>query len=193
MAGLAAFILAALVMPQSFRLTALTDILETLLLASGAASFVPLAWRAKGRMRLFWSLIILGIAFWLSYQLCWVYFEIVLRSEVPDIFAGDIILFLNIVPLMAAVGLRPHLPRDEYAARLGRLDFALLLVWGFYLYLLIVIPWQYVVADVPAYDRNLNAVYSVEKTALLLGLAACWIASKGQWRRLYASLFGMSF
>ncbi len=193
MGGVAAFVVAALILPKSFALAAFTDVIETSLLLSGAASFVPLARRAQGRLRLFWSLIILGISFWFTYQLCWVYFEIVLRREVPDIFAGDIILFLNIVPLMAALALRPHVPRDEYAARLGRLDFALLLVWWFYLYLLIVIPWQYVVPDVPAYDRTLNAVYSVEKLALLVGLAACWMASKGQWRRLYASLFGMSF
>lgn len=190
---LAAFILAALVLPQSFRLTAFCDITEALLLLSGAAAFVPLALRAQGRMRLFWSLIIFGITLWLSYQLLWTCYEVVLRRDVPDIFAGDVILFLNIVPLMAAVALRPHVPRDEYAARLGRLDFALLLVWWFYLYVLIVIPWQYVMPDIPAYDRNLNAVYSAEKLAFLIGLAASWMTSKGHWRKLYASLFGMSF
>ena len=190
--GLAAFIVATLVMPQSFRLTALTDIIEALFLVSGAASFIPLALRAQGRMRLFWSLIILGITLWLTYQLCWIYFEVITRRDVPDLFAGDVILFLNIVPLMAAVALRPHVPRDEYAARLGRLDFALLLVWWFYLYVLIVIPWQYVVPDIPTYNHNLNAAYSVEKIALLAGLAACCIGSQGRWRKLYASLFGMS-
>jgi signal transduction histidine kinase len=190
---LAAFILAALVLPQSFGLTAFCDIAETLLLVSGIASFVPLARRSQGRMRLFWSLISLGVGFWLCYQLFWVYYEIVLRSEVPDLFVGDGVLFLNIVPLMAALALRPHVPRDEYAARLGRLDFALLLVWWFYLYVLIVIPWEYVVANLPAYDRNFNALYLVEKMAFLLGLAACWAGSRGRWRSLYASLFGMSF
>jgi signal transduction histidine kinase len=93
---------------------------------------------------------------------------------------------------MAALALRPNVAPDEYAARLGRPDFALLLVWWFYLYLLSVIPWQYVVADVPAYNRNLNLAYSVEKLALLVGLLACWATSKGHWRRLFASLFGMS-
>ncbi len=193
MGALAAFIVAALVLPQSFRLTAFTDIIQSLLLASGAASFVPLALRAQGRMRLFWSLIILGIAFWLCYQLFWVYYEVLLRRDVPDLFAGDVILFLNIVPLMAALALRPHVPRDEYAARLGRLDFALLLVWWFYLYVLIVIPWQYVTPDVPAYNRNLNTLYLAEKIAFLVGLTACWIGSHGRWKNLYASLFGMSF
>ena len=143
-------------------------------------------------MRLFWSLITLGISFELIYQLLWIYNEVILRADVPDLFAGDVILFLHIVPLMAALALRPHLPQDEYSARVGRLDFALLLLWWFYLYVLIVMPWQYVVADVPAYNRNLNAVYLVEKFALLAGLVASWMASKGHWRNLYAGLFGMS-
>ena len=190
---LATATVAAFVLPQSFRLTTLTDVIQTMLLASGVAAFVPLALRSQGRMRLFWSLIILWLTFWFTYQLCWIYFEVITRREVPDLFAGDVILFLNIVPLMAAIALRPHIPRDEYAARLGRLDFALLLVWWLYLYVLIVIPWQYVVPDVATYDRNLNGAYSVEKLALLAGLAACWIGSKGPWRKLYASLFGMSF
>ena len=190
---LASFVLAALVLPPSFGLTAFCDIAGSLLLLSGVAAFVPLARRSQGRMRLFWSLIALGIGFWLCYQLFWVYYEIALRSEVPDIFAGDVVLFLHIVPLMAALALRPHVPRDEYAARLGRLDFALLLVWWFYLYVLIVIPWEYVVPDLPAYNRNFNALYLVEKIAFLLGLAACWFGSKARWRNLYASLFGMSF
>ena len=167
---LAALIVAALVLPRSFGLTALSDIVQCFLLVSGAASFVPLVLRSKGRMRLFWSLITLGISFWLLYQLLWTYFEVVLRREVPDLFAGDVILFLHIVPLMAAVALRPHVPRDEYAARVGRLDFALLMMWWFYLYVLFVIPWQYVVADVAAYNRHLNALYVTEEIAFLLGV-----------------------
>jgi len=189
---LAAFVLAALVLPRSFHLTALSDLIQCVLLVSGAASFVPLVLHSEGRMRLFWSLITLGISFWLFYQLLWTYFEVVLQRDVPDLFAGDVILFLHIVPLMAALALRPHSPRDEYGARVGRLDFALLLMWWLYLYVLIVIPWQYVVADVAAYNRHLNAVYVTEEIAFLLGLVACWMTSKGRWRNLYANLFGMS-
>src|SRR5580704_17877433 len=188
-----AFVVATLVLPRSFGLTAISDIVQCFFLFSGAAAFVPLALAARGRMRLFWSLIALGISFWLLYQLLWTYIEVVLRRDVPDLFAGDVILFLHIVPLMAALALRPHVSRDEYAARVGRLDFALLLMWWFYLYVLIVIPWQSVVPDIPAYNRNLNAVYLAEKVALLTGLVACWIGSKGEWRKLYAGLFATSF
>ncbi len=190
-AALAALIVAAIALRQSFALTAFSDIIQCLLLASGTAAFVPLAARSEGRLRLFWSLIALGIGFWFTYQLLWTYYEVVKRVEVPALFDGDIILFLHIVPLTAALTLRPHVSRDEYAPRLGRLDFALLLVWWFYLYVVTVIPWQYVVADAPAYSRNLNTLYLVEKLAFLTILAIGWIGSKGDWRNLYASLFGM--
>jgi signal transduction histidine kinase len=180
------------VLPQSFPLAALCDITEALLLASGTAAFVRLAMRSRGRLRLFWSLIALGIGQWMSYQLIWVGYEVVLRREVPDLFSGDIILFLDIVPLMAALALRPHAPQDEYTARLGTLDFVLMLIWWLYLYGLLVVPWQYVAANTTAYNPNLDELYLAEKLAFLAGLAICWFCSAGQWRNFYASFFGMA-
>ena len=189
---LAALVVAALALPQSFRLTAFSDIIQCVLLLSGTICFVPHAVRSEGRMRLFWVMMALGIAFWFVYQLLWTYFEVVLRRDVPDPFGGDIVLFLHIVPLIAALALRPHVPRDEYAARISRLDFALLIVWWVYLYVLIVMPWQYAVNDQPTYSRNLNAVYLAEKLMFLVAVAICWVGSKGTWRIFYANLFGAS-
>jgi signal transduction histidine kinase len=111
---------------------------------------------------------------------------------VPDVFAGDIVLFLHIVPLMAAVALRPHVPRDEYAAPLAHLDFTLLLFWWIYVYVLLVMSWQYALVDQFAYTRNLNAVYLVEKVAFLSALSACWLRSSAPWRAFYANLLGAS-
>ncbi len=190
---MAAAILVASFLPRSFGLTAFSDIIQSLLLLSGAVAFVPLALRSRGRVRLFWSLIVLGLTFWLSYQVFWTYYEVLLRRDVPDLCAWDVVLFLHMVPLMAALGMRAQFSRDEYSARVGRLDFALLLVWWFYLYVLFVMPWQYVVPDVPAYNRHLNDVYMAEKLVLLTGLLGSWSASKGEWRKVYARLFAMSF
>jgi signal transduction histidine kinase len=191
-ACLATLVLAALILPQSFRLTALSDVIQCLLLFSGALSLIPHVVQSRGRLRLFWTLITTGITFWFSYQLIWVYYEVWLRADVPDLCAGDMILFLHIVPLMAALALRPHAPQDEYAARLRRLDFALMMVWWAYLYVLIVIPWQYVVADVSAYSGNLNMLYLIEKLAFLSALFMAWLGTKGGWKTFYASLFGAS-
>jgi signal transduction histidine kinase len=192
-ACLAALVLAALILPQSFRLTALSDVIQCLLLFSGTASLVPQAVRSRGRLRLFWTLVATGIAFWFVYQLFWTYYEVWLRIDVPDLCAADMILFMHIVPLMAALALRPHAPQDEYAARLRRLDFALMMIWWGYLYILIVIPWQYVVPDVAPYNNNLNSLYLIEKLAFLSTLFMAWTGSKGRWRTFYASLFGACF
>ena len=192
-ACLAALVLAALILPQSFRLTALSDVIQCLLLFSGSMSIVPHVVSSRGRLRLFWTLIATGITFWFVYQLFWTYYEVWLRIDVPDLCAADMILFLHIVPLMAALALRPHAPQDEYAARLRRLDFALMMTWWAYLYLLIVIPWQYVVPDVAPYNNNLNSLYLIEKLAFLSTLLIAWMGSKGGWKTFYASLFGACF
>ena len=189
---LAALVLAALILPHSFALTALSDVIQCLLLFSGSMSIIAHIVRSRGRLRLFWTLIEIGITFWFSYQIFWTYYEVWLRTDVPDLCAADIILFLHIVPLMAALALRPHAPEDEYAARLRRLDFALMMAWWAYLYILIVIPWQYIIANGPAYANDLNSLYLIEKLAFLGALVLAWMNSKDGWKIFYASLFGAS-
>ena len=191
-ACLGALVVAALLLRQSFRLTAFSDIIQCLLICSGTLSFLVQARSAKGRMRLFWSLLGLGLALWLFYQILWTYFEVFLRADVPDIFWADIVLFIHIVPLIAALALRPHVPRDQYAARLGHLDFALLFVWWVYLYALLVMAWQYAMPDKSHYNDNLNAVYLVEKIVFLAAVAVSWAHCKGGWKAFYANLFGAS-
>jgi signal transduction histidine kinase len=190
-AVVAAQIVAALVLKHSFALTAFSDVLQSLLLLSGTAVFVLLAIRAQGRMRLFWSLIVLGNALWFANQFLWTYDEAVLHIEVPNLWYWDVILFLHIVPMMAALALRPHKPKHEYA-RVGELDFLLLLFWWLYLYVLVVMPWQYVVPNVAIYNHNLDTLYSTEKLVMLAGLVGCILTSKGEWRKLYSALLGMT-
>src|SRR5580704_17384232 len=67
-----------------------------------------------------------------------------------------------------------------------------MLIWWIYLYVLAVIPWQYVEANPGAYDHNLNSLYLVEKLAFLTTLVVAWRGSKGGWKIFYASLFGAS-
>ncbi|MGA2389348.1 MAG: HAMP domain-containing sensor histidine kinase [Candidatus Sulfotelmatobacter sp.] len=188
-ACLATLVLAALFLPRSFQLTALSDWIQGILLLSGALSLIPNAVRSRGHVRVFWVLLAVGMALWFCYQATWIYFEFWLREEVPDIFAGDIVVFLHIVPMMAAMALRPHAPQDEYASRLRQLDFALLMFWWAYLYVFAVMAWQYVVPNVAAYSANLNFLYLVEKVAFLLTLFVAWLNSRDGWKSFYANLF----
>jgi signal transduction histidine kinase len=191
-ACMATLILGALFLPRSFALGAISDWIQCILLLSGALSLIPNAVRSRGRLRVFWALLATGMAFWFSYQAMWTYYEVGLHQDVPDLCAGDIVLFLHIVPMMAALALRPHAPQDDYSPRLRRLDFALMMFWWMYLYVFAVMAWQYVVANVTAYDNDLNLLYLIEKLAFLSALLVAWIKSKGRWKTLYANLFGAS-
>ena len=184
--------LASLLLRPSFGLIALSDLSQGALLLSGTLAFLPNVLATRGRIRLFWTLSLLGMAFWFTYQLLWIYFEVYLQKDVPNPFVGDVILFLHIVPMMAALALQPHVEQDERTTRLGSLDFALLLIWWVYLYLFAVIPSQYLAMDETVYEHNLNALYLTEKLVLLGALLWMWVRSQGSWRTIYAHWFGAS-
>jgi signal transduction histidine kinase len=183
---------ASLLLRQNFQLTVLSDITQCVLLLSATAALLPNIMRNRGRARVFWVLMTLGLALWLSYQLLWCYFEVILRQDVPDPFVGDIVLFLHLVPMMAALALQPHAQQDDRTARLGALDFALLLTLWVYLYFFAVIPWQYAHTDELNYSRSFNVLYLTEKVVFLAGLALVWLQSKAAWRTIYAQWFGAS-
>ncbi|MBZ5682146.1 MAG: GGDEF domain-containing protein [Acidobacteriia bacterium] len=127
---------------------------------------------------------------WLCTQLLWTYFEVFLRHEAPNPFVGDVVLFLHVVPLMAAVAVQPHVQRNDRAVHAGTLDFALLLTWWLYLYLFIVIPWQYVSPIEAVYGRSFDLLYAAEQLVFVLGLVLVSRRSKGRWRHLYRQLLG---
>ena len=99
---------AAVLIHRGFLLTALSDMTQLVLLASGLAILAVNVQANRGRARWFWIFMAAGIGFWLLYQVLWNYFELGLRQDVPDLFIIDIVLFLHIVPMIAAVALQPH-------------------------------------------------------------------------------------
>jgi signal transduction histidine kinase len=184
---------ASLLSHRSFGLVALSDVLQCLLLLSAVLSCLPNVFRHDSRTRLFWILMGLGLACWLSYQFVWTYVEVIQRKEVPDLFTWDALLFLHIVPMMAALALQPNVEQRDRELRSGSLDFALLLLWWVYVYVYAVMAWQFPYVNPVAYQANLQTSYSVEKVALLGGLALLWFRSSGPWRNIYAHWFGASF
>lgn len=175
---------------HGFALVAASDLAQLLLLLCGTLALVPIVRKSHGRARIFWALMMLGTGFWLLYQGLWCYFEVFLRKDVPDLFVWDVILFVHLVPMIAALAVQPHVQQDQRSTRLGTLDFVMLLIWWLYLYLVTLIPWQYVYPDPAVYQHNLNVVYLVEKLALLGGLAMLWLRSTGYWSQVYANWFG---
>ena len=115
--------LLSLLVPRSFALTAFGDILQNAVLFCATVRLLRQPSHPVSKSRLFWSLMGLGLAMWLTSQVMWTYIEVYLRHEAPNPFVGDVILFLHIVPMMAAVAIQPHLQKDDRTIRAGNSRF----------------------------------------------------------------------
>ena len=178
----------SLTVPHSPALTAFGDVAQCLLLGTVLFCILANVRTADSRARLFWVLISLGCGLWLLAQVLWTYFEVFLHVEVPNPFVGDVILFLHLVPMMGAVGVRPD--ADGESSNLGLVDFALLLTWWVYLYLFLVVPWQYIWRDSALYGSSFDQVYVLEHLTFLICTALAWWRSSGGWKVVYGQLFG---
>ena len=177
------------VFPRSYPLTVLGNILQCLLLVIVLVCMLVNTRGPDARSRRFWQLMTLGCALWLVAQGLWTYFEVVLRQEVPNPFIGDVILILHLVPFMGALAVQPHVERDGQILQLGALDFALLVTWWLYLYLFVVIPWQFVWPDAGLYGRSFDVVFFLEHFVFLVCSGAVWLRSTGGWKTVYGTLF----
>jgi diguanylate cyclase (GGDEF)-like protein len=179
----------SLLAPRSIGLTAFGDITQSVLLICATVAVLLNVRTSYKRAQLFWALMGLGCGMWLCTQVLWTYFEVFLRQDAPNPFVGDVILFLHVVPMMAALVVQPHIERNDHSLRLASLDFFLLLTWWLYLYLFIVIPWQYVSPNEAAYGRSFDLLYACEQIVLIVGVGLVWKRSHGSWRTIYRQLF----
>jgi diguanylate cyclase (GGDEF)-like protein len=179
------YLLVSCLAPRSLGLTAFGDLFQCFLLAAATLAILSNIRAREKNSQLFWTLMSIGCAMWLCAQLMWTYFEVFLHQETPNPFVGDVILFLHLVPMMAALAVLPHVDRDNPSLRLASLDFALLLTWWLYLYLFIVIPWQYVSFSEVIYGRSFDILYGCEQLVLLASIAVLWRRSRGVWRSVY--------
>ena len=173
-------------MPRGYALTFLADVIYGSILLCTGVAFAFSARMASGRLRLFWILQSSSWALLLVNHGIWMYFDLVLRKEVPYLFAGDALLFVSGVPALAGLLLRPHDADSSAKDHLGIADFFLLLVWWVYLYLFFVIPWQYVAPNEGAYSWSYDALAYIQDSVLILVLAILAYRATGGWRRFYS-------
>ena len=178
-------VLVSLLASRSFGLTAFGDLTQCVLLLCGTLAIASNVGTSHKKAQFFWGLMALGCGMWLCSQVLWTYFEVYLRQEVPNPFVGDVILFLHVVPMMAALALQPHVQRNDHSLRLVSLDFLLLLTWWLYLYVFIVIPWQYVSPDEGTYGNSFDLLYACEQIVLIVGAGLVWKRSQGAWQTIY--------
>ncbi len=181
---------ACLFVQRGFALTATSDIICALLMLTALFSFASHALASEGRMRWFWMLQAAGWGLWFSDQVVWIVFDLVLKKKVPAMYPADALLFLAGAPMFAGLLLRPHLKSSERSARLGMLDFLLLMLWWLYLYVSFVVCWQYVWPSEAAYNRNFDVLSGAETILFAAMVGLFWWQSNGRWKTFYGVFCG---
>jgi hypothetical protein len=120
---------ATVLVPRGFFLTLVTDVITVLLMSSALFVFLTNAKATSSQTTKFWTLVAACWAITAVGQILWMYFDLVLRKEVPNPFVGDILLFLSNVPFLAALFLQPNLSPPKGPKQQKYVDFALLLLW----------------------------------------------------------------
>jgi signal transduction histidine kinase len=142
------------------------------------------------RKNAFWMLLAFGCSLWLAGEFCWTYMQVYQHRTVPHPFRGDIVFFLHAVPLIAALTMQPHRRGDDAKTLCSYVDFAVMLCWSVYLYVFVVIPWQYIVVDNARYDRAFSVINTLENLVFVAGAVFLSARTTGRWCRIYAHLAG---
>lgn len=145
--------------------------------------------------RPFWVLLAIAYGLWSLNQGLKLYYELGRHMDAPDNSIADPVLFLHIVPLMAAVATLPHRnvsDRKPYRAFLNTL--LLLFFWSF-LYGYIVFPYQYLFAPnatPSSYAQHFDILYLLENLALVLAVGILTLRVQAPWKSIYRHLLGAS-
>ena len=181
---------ASALLPRGVALSAVSDIASVLLFSALMVAFGRNAIPTRGRLRVFWIMQSIGWSIALINQLWWMYYDVVLQKQVPMLFAGDVLLFLPGVLMLSGFLLRPHLQQSRRSARLGTVDFLLLVLWWVFFYAYLVSSWQYISPNEALYNRNYDNLYLAEMVVIVAVLTQLIRHSTGAWRRFYLLYVG---
>ena len=145
--------------------------------------------------RPFWVCLAVAYGLWSLNQGLKLYYELGRHIDAPDNSIVDPVLFLHIVPLMAAMATLPQrnvFDRKPYRAFLNTL--LLLFFWGF-LYGYFISPYQYLFsssATPSSYGVRFDILYLLENLALVLAVGTLTLRVQPPWKSIYLHLSGAS-
>jgi len=180
---------ATAILPRGLALSAVSDSASVLLLLALVIAFARNAIPARGRLRVFWIMQTVGWSVSLINQLWWMRYDVFLRKPVPMLFAGDVLLFVPGLLMLSGFLICPHLEQSRRSARLGAVDFLLLVLWWIFLYAYLVSCWQYVSPNEALYNRNYDTLYLGETFVIISVLTQLVRKTTSGWRRFYVLYF----
>ncbi|MGA8366288.1 MAG: ATP-binding protein [Candidatus Acidiferrales bacterium] len=142
------------------------------------------------RRNAFWMLLALGCTIRLAGQLARMSHESVWSRPGNDPAWVDLLIFIHIVPFMAAAALAPHARKMRETLRYGRIDLLLLAFLWVYIFVFVAMPWKVAWFN-PAlsFQRNFEA-FLVEDMAAVAAFGFLFFRARGSWRIVYGHLFG---
>jgi signal transduction histidine kinase len=158
-----------------------------LLLATGFA--VRNAIQNTLGMRPFWGSVAIAHGLWALDQSLFLYYEHVLHIDVPDDSIADPLLFLHIIPIMAAVAFAGWNLHGRKLCRAILSSLLVLLFWSF-LYVYGVFPYQYLFSNGISYALRFDTLYLLENLVLIVVLAVSSFRAQAPWKEIYLHLLG---
>jgi two-component system, NtrC family, sensor kinase len=180
---------AALLLPRGAFLSAIGDVLQVGLVAIATLLAFQNVTRSRSHVRGFWLLIFLGSSMWLVSLFLWSMYEVWFHQPVPDVSIGDILLFVKLVPLTAALALEPHKSHDSRFRAFGLLDVSILMLYSLYLFAFSVYAYRLLPGAKAIYSFHFNLVDALGNLIFVLFAALCAFRARGPWRRLYRIYF----
>jgi PAS domain S-box-containing protein len=141
--------------------------------------------------RPFWAFLAIGYVLWSLDEWIQLYYAVGLHTDVPDTSIADPVLFLHIVPFMAALALFPHRNLSERAPYRAVLDALVLFFFWTFLYGYDVFPHQYLTRPAD-YALRFDILYGLENVAVLLAAGILTLRARGSWKSIYLHLLGAS-
>jgi signal transduction histidine kinase len=189
LAVVAGYVCAALLLPKGFALAAIGDTVQVALITVATILSFQNFLHSHLRVRVFWFLILTGSFLWTVSNGVWAVNELGSAHLVPDVPLSDILLFLKVVPLTAAVAIAPDREQDAHFRAFGLLDVFVLMIYSLYLFAFGVFAFRLLPGAEPSYNFYFDVADAIGNQTLVVVVGIAVLRAQGNWRGLYRLYF----
>jgi hypothetical protein len=190
--AIAAFLVEAtivLFLPHSYSAATASEVIPIALISLNIAGFWRNMRRSTGVLRSFWFNHVAGFSIMLLSQFYWAIHYLIYKRDAENSVPGDALFLLALIPVIAALALRPHSQTGSPRLRFRRIDLIVLTAWWCCLYLYFAIPWMYVIRNMDRYDHVTYLLFLGEHSLVALIYLLWARASSSHWRKFYLQGF----
>jgi len=190
--GLGVFVtslLTAVFLPKGFALAAFGDTVQVVLVAVTTYLAFQNFLHSHSRVRIFWFLLFTGSLLWTISNTIWAVYELWFAQPVPDVPVVDILLFVKVVPLTAAIAVAPDRDQHSQFRAFGLLDVFILMLYSLYLFTFGVFAYRLLPGAADTYNFYFNLADAIGNQTLILVAGIAVLRAEGHWRGLYRICF----